>query len=173
MRKIHMKMRGAGGFTMTELIASTMIMLMAASIITQTLISAMSYSQSQIWQSRAQNLCNLLTASVEDELLHAEKVIDDNPLKYSVGEHEYTIQADTDGKIVIENNSIINDQSYKQARAEIKAKKIEETGKPKMLEITITVSPDPSGEYKNTVSNTFYVCPLIGKSAFDRPEETP
>ena len=172
---VRRRLSGAGGFTMTELLACTMIMLMTTSIITQTLISAMSYSQSQIWRSRAQNLCNLLTESVENVLLYAEKVKVDSTEKkisYIIGEDEYTIK-EQDGKIVIEKNAetdapydVLNSQSYKQAKAKIIEATVE-NGPPKTLKITIEISPDPGGQHKSKVSNTFYVRPLIGNFAFE------
>ena len=175
---VRRRLSGAGGFTMTELLACTMIMLMATSIITQTLISAMTYSQAQIWRSRAQNLCNTLTESVENVLLYANKVdlANDSHPKYYDGSIWYEIKTNSDNEMIIMQEGsqntvyyILNSPSYKQAKADITAD-IEDSPL-KMLKVTITVSPDPGGEHKNTVSNTFYVRPLTGDFAFPTPAE--
>lgn len=156
---------------------------MVVGIVSQTLVDAISYSQSQLWRARAQNLCNLLVEGVENVLLYADTVdASDGKPAYAINSGgelvPYTIQ-ESGGKIMIQRSGqtdsypLLNDQSYKQAKAAITAQKISENPEssnlPKMLKITITVSPEFAGPGKNSVSNTFYVRPMKGDFAFPTP----
>ena len=62
------------GFTLTEMLVSSMIMLLASVLITQTFTIALYHTRARNWESEAQVWCNYISDSVQKKLLKVQKI---------------------------------------------------------------------------------------------------
>ena len=71
MKTIKRKIQNKGGFSLTELLVATLIMMLATGLLTQTLSLAIDQFYRQTRESEAQLLCASLMAYLESELAYA------------------------------------------------------------------------------------------------------
>ena len=76
--RILRKLSGRGGFSLTELLAATLIMMMATGLLTQTLNLALDQFYKSTRESKAQILCSTLCTYVQNELTYAMVYADDS-----------------------------------------------------------------------------------------------
>ena len=62
------------GFTLTEMLVSSMIMLLASVLVTQTFTIALYHTRARNWESEAQVWCNYISDSVQKKLLKVQKI---------------------------------------------------------------------------------------------------
>lgn len=72
MKRLKAKLRSAGGFTLAELLLSVLIMLLATSLLTETIQVATRHFFESRQESGAQLLCSSLATFLEDELSFAD-----------------------------------------------------------------------------------------------------
>ncbi len=123
--RIKRILREKKGFTFTELLVATLIMLLATGVLTTTLVLAIKHFFESTQRTEAQFLCGSLAEFIEDELSFSV-VTDSSDLKWSKGTHNmgsnicfYVHGADgsytkiTDGTIGQYGKLVINGDNFK------------------------------------------------------------
>ena len=86
--KVKQRIRSCAGFSLTEMLVATLIMLMATSLLTQCMQIGIRQFQESTKRSKAQTLCDTLCTYVETELSYASvKVSDGKVTSFSSDVH--------------------------------------------------------------------------------------
>lgn len=74
MKRIQNKLRGRKGFTLVELLATIIVMLLVTEIISMTIQLSTKYYTQSVRNSESQTICGALSAAVQEELQYATKI---------------------------------------------------------------------------------------------------
>ncbi len=112
--KIRKKIKSNGGFSMLELLVATLIMLLATSLLAQTMALGLQQFRTITKRSKADTLCSTLSIYVENELAYAKVKVKDGQVTFTSDVHNmgpdaafYILESaeDEDGTVVTSGES--------------------------------------------------------------------